>query len=58
MQEMRCKKENVGTHSTRIPSIGKGKDADLGHFQDGSGINKKGETEQDHGPLLGGWAPK
>ncbi len=30
MQEMRCRKGNIGTHSMRMPDVGKGKDADLG----------------------------
>ncbi len=33
-----------------MPSVGKGKDADRGLCQNGSGTNKKGEAEQDHGP--------
>ncbi len=49
MQEMRCKKGNVGTHSMRMLGVGKGKDADLGLCQDGYGTNKIGETERDHG---------
>ncbi len=30
MQEMRRRKGNVGTHTMRMPGVGKGKDADLG----------------------------
>ncbi len=33
---------NIGTHSAWEPSVGKVKDADLGLFQNGSGINKRG----------------
>ncbi len=40
MQEMRCRKGNVGTHSTRMPSVGKDKDADLGLCQDLEQIKK------------------
>ncbi len=50
MQEMRCRKGNVGTQSMRMPGIGKNKDADLGLCQDGSGINKRGEAERNRGP--------
>ncbi len=50
MQEMRCRKENVGTHSMRMPGVGKGKDADLGLRQDGSRTNKRGEAERDRDP--------
>ncbi len=50
MQEIRCRKGNVGTHSMRMPGVGKGKDADLRLCQDGCGTNKRGETEQDCGP--------
>ncbi len=32
MQEMWCRKRSVGTHSMRMPGVGKGKDADLGLF--------------------------
>ncbi len=49
MQEMRCRKGNVGTHSMRMPGVGKSKDADLGLCQDGSGTNKRGEAEWDRG---------
>ncbi len=42
MQEMRCSKGNVGTHSMRMPAgVGKGKDAGLGLCQNGSGTNKR-----------------
>ncbi len=50
MQEMRCRKGNIGTHSMRKPGVGKDKDADLGLCQDGSGTNKRGEAERDRGP--------
>ncbi len=50
MQEMRCRKGNVGTHSMRMPGVGEGKDADLGLCQDGSRTNKRGEAELDCGP--------
>ncbi len=50
MQEMRCRKRNIGTHSMGMPGVGKGKDADLGLYQDGSGTNKSGEAERDYGP--------
>ncbi len=43
MQEMRCRKGNIGTDSMRMPGVGKGKDADLGFCQDGSRTNKRGE---------------
>ncbi len=33
-----------------MPGAGKGKDADLGLYQDGSGTNKRGEAERDYGP--------
>ncbi len=36
MQEMRCRKGNVGTHSMRMPGVGKGKDADRGRVKIGS----------------------
>ncbi len=45
MQEMRCRNGNVGTHSMRMPSVGKDKDADLGFCQDGSRTNKRVEAE-------------
>ncbi len=50
MQEMQCRKENVCTHSTRMPGVGKGKDADEGFCQDGSRTNKRGEAERNRGP--------
>ncbi len=50
MQEMRCRKGNVGTHSMRMPGVGTGKDADLGLCQDGTGTNKRGEAERDRDP--------
>ncbi len=40
IQEMRCREGNVGTHSMRMPGVGKGKDADLGLCQNGSVTNK------------------
>ncbi len=33
-----------------MPGAEKGKDADLGLYQDGSGTNKRGEAERDYGP--------
>ncbi len=50
MQEMRCKKRNIGIHSMKLPGTGKGKDADHGLYQDGSETNKRGESERDYGP--------
>ncbi len=50
MQEMRCREGNIGTHSMRIPSVGKGNDADLGFCQDGSRTNERGEAERGRGP--------
>ncbi len=50
MQEKRARKGNVDTHSMRMPGVGKGKDADLELCQDGSGINKRGESERDRFP--------
>ncbi len=50
MQEMRCRKGNVGTHSLRMLVVGKGKGANLGLFQDGSRSNKRGEAEWDPCP--------
>ncbi len=50
MQEMRCRKGNENTLSVRMPGVGKGKDADLGLCQDGSGTNKRREAERDRGP--------
>ncbi len=50
MQEMWCRKGNVGTHSMRMSGVGKCKDADLGLCRDGSGTNKRGEAERDRGP--------
>ncbi len=47
MQEMGRRKGNVGTHSMRMSGIGKGKLADLGLCQDGSGTNKRVEAEWD-----------
>ncbi len=41
MQEMRCRKGNIGTHSMRMHGVGKGEDADLGFCQDGSRTNKR-----------------
>ncbi len=41
IQEMRCRKGNIGTHSIRILGVGKSKDADLGLCQDGSATNKR-----------------
>ncbi len=58
MQEMRCGKRNVGTYSMRMTSVGKGKDADLGLCQDGSGTNGRGEAERYLGPRLRGWTSK
>ncbi len=49
MQEMPCRKGNVGTHSMRMPGIGKSKDADLRLCQDGSGTNKENEAAWDCG---------
>ncbi len=50
MQEMRCRKGNIGTHSMLMLSVGKGKDADLGFCLDGYRINKRGEAERVRGP--------
>ncbi len=50
MQKMRRRKGNVGTHCMRLPIVGKGKNADLVLYQDGSGINQRGEAEWDDGP--------
>ncbi len=50
MQEMRCGKGNIGTYSMLMPGVGKGKDADLGFYQDGSRTNKRGEAERDRRP--------
>ncbi len=50
MQEMRCRKGNIGTYSMRMLGIGKGKDANLRLCQDGSGTNKRGEAERDRSP--------
>ncbi len=50
MQEMRCRKGNVSTHSMRMPSVGKGKDAELEFCQDGSRTNKRGEAERNRDP--------
>ncbi len=50
IQEMWCRKGNDGTHSMRMPGVGKDKDADLGLCQDGSGTNTRGKAEQDRGP--------
>ncbi len=50
MQEMQCRKGNVGTHPMQMLGVGKGKDADLGLCQDGFRTNKKGEAERDRGP--------
>ncbi len=44
------RKGSVGTHSVRMPGVGKGKDADLGLCQDGSRTNKRDEVERDRGP--------
>ncbi len=49
MQEMRCRKGNVGTHPMRMLGVGKGKAADLELCQDGSRTNKSGEAEGDRG---------
>ncbi len=35
----------VGTHSMRMPGVGKGKDAEPVLCQDGSRTNKRGEAE-------------
>ncbi len=45
MRETPCKKGNISTHSMRMHGVGKGKDADLGLRQDGSGTNKRSEAE-------------
>ncbi len=63
MQEMQCRKGNVGTHFMRMSGVGKGKDADLGLCQDRSRTNKRdeaerGEAERDRGPWEGGWTAK
>ncbi len=50
VQEMRCNKGNIGTNSMQMPGIEKGKDADLGLYQDGSGTDKIGEAERNSGP--------
>ncbi len=50
MKEMWCRKGNIGTHSMRMPGVGKGKDADPGLRQDGSRTNKRGEAEWDRDP--------
>ncbi len=50
MQVMRRRKGNVGTHSTRMSGVGKGRDADLGLCQNGSRTNKRGEAERICGP--------
>ncbi len=50
MQEMQHRKGKVGTHSMRMPAVGKRKDADLGLCQDRPGTNKRGEAERDYSP--------
>ncbi len=50
MQEMRCRKGNISAHFMRMPGVGKGKDADLGLGQDGSGTNERGEAERSRDP--------
>ncbi len=50
MQEMGCRKGNVGTHSMRMPGVIKGKDADLRLCQDGSETNKRDKAERDDSP--------
>ncbi len=50
MQEMRCRKRNVGTHPMRMPGVGKGKAADLGLCRDGFKTIRRGEAEWDCGP--------
>ncbi len=50
MQEMGCRKGNIGTHSMRMPGAGKGEDAELGFCQDGSRTNKRDEAERDRWP--------
>ncbi len=50
MQEMLCRKGNIGIYCMRMPGVGTGKDADLGLCQDGSGTNTRGEAEWDCGP--------
>ncbi len=49
VQEMRCRKRNIGTHSMGMLGAGNGKDADLGLYQDESGTNKRVEAERDYG---------
>ncbi len=41
MQEMRCRKGNVGTHSMQMPGVGKGKDTDFGLCKGESRTNKR-----------------
>ncbi len=41
MQEMQCRKGNVGTHPMRMPVVGKGKDADFGLCRERSGPNTR-----------------
>ncbi len=50
MQEMWCKKGNVGTHSMQMSGVEKGKDADLWFCQDGFRTNKRGEAERNRSP--------
>ncbi len=50
MQEMQCREGNIGTHSMRMPGVGKGKDADDGLCQDGYGTNKRDKAERSRGP--------
>ncbi len=49
MQEMWCRKRNIGTHPMRMLGVGKGKDADLRLCQDGSRTNISDEAEWDRG---------
>ncbi len=50
MQEMWRRKRNIGTHSMRMPGVGKGEDANLGLCEDGSRTNKRGKAERGYGP--------
>ncbi len=40
-----------------MPGAGKGKDADLGLYQDESGTNKRGRAERYYGPRYEGGTP-
>ncbi len=50
MQEMRCRKINVGTYTLRVSGVGEGEERNSWQGPDGTGSDKRSESEWHRGP--------